>query len=165
MLLNFALFIVSFKLLCTAELNWRSFVPGAALTAVVWEVLQVLGGVYIDHFKRSNNVYGTFALVLGVLAWLHLGAQLTLYCAEINVVLERKLWPRSLFGPPVELADQETLAALAKVEERSEEAQVDVSFTPALRTRTRSEQAVGGRAAGKLARPGAQAALRRAAIA
>ena len=28
------------------------------------------------------------------------GAQMTLYAAEINVVLRRRLWPRSLFGPP-----------------------------------------------------------------
>lgn len=127
-LLNFGLFIVSFKMLCTAELTWRSLVPGALLTAVVWEILQVLGGVYIDHIKQSNNVYGTFALVIGVLAWLHLGAKLTLYCAEINVVLERGLWPRSLFGAPSEPADQETLTALAKVEERSDEQHIDVNF-------------------------------------
>ncbi|MGO9753577.1 MAG: YihY/virulence factor BrkB family protein [Solirubrobacteraceae bacterium] len=128
MLLNFCLFIVSFKLLCTADLTWRSLVPGAALTAVVWEVLQLLGGVYIDHIKRSDTVYGTFALVIGVLAWLYLGAKMTLYCAEINVVLERRLWPRSLFGAPSEPADRQTLTALAKVEERSDEQQVDVSF-------------------------------------
>jgi hypothetical protein len=60
--------------------------------------------------------------------WLHLGAQLTLYAAEINVVLKRKLWPRSLFGPPEAAADQKTLTALAKVEERSDEQQVDVEF-------------------------------------
>ena len=35
---------------------------------------------------------------------------------EVFVVVHRKLWPRSLFGPPTEPADQETLTALAKVE-------------------------------------------------
>ncbi|MGO9972028.1 MAG: YihY/virulence factor BrkB family protein [Solirubrobacteraceae bacterium] len=129
LLLNFALFMVSFKLLCTAELSWGSLVPGAVLVAIVWEVLQALGGVYIDHVRQSNNAYGTFALVLGVLAWLHLGAQLTLYCAEVNSVIARRLWPRSLFGPPVATADRETLTALAKVEERSPEQEVEVSFT------------------------------------
>jgi len=34
-----------------------------------------------------------FALVIGLLLWLHLGAQVTLYAAEINVVLARSLWP------------------------------------------------------------------------
>ncbi len=137
LLLNFALFMVSFKLLCTAELSWRSLVPGTILVAIVWEVLQALGGVYIDHVKQVNNAYGTFALVLGVLAWLHLGAQLTLYCAEVNCVLERRLWPRSLSGPPVVPADREALTALAKVEERFPDEEVEVSFTteqPTVRT-------------------------------
>jgi YihY family inner membrane protein len=127
-LLNFALFMLSFKMLCSADLSWRSLVPGAVLTAIVWEILQALAGVYIDHIKHSDNAYGTFALVLGVLAWLYLGSKLTLYCAEVNVVLDRKLWPRSLFGRPLEPADRQTLTALAKVEERSEDQQVEVSF-------------------------------------
>ncbi len=68
--------------------------------------------------------------MIGVLAWLHLGAQLTLYGAEINVVLARRLYPRSLFGPPDTNADQETLRALAEVEERSDEQQMEVEFNP-----------------------------------
>ena len=92
--------------LVQAALHGRAVValdscPGRFWPRSSGTVLQALGGVYIDHVKQSNNAYGTFALVLGVLAWLHLGAQLTLYCAEVNVVLERRLWPRSLFGPPV----------------------------------------------------------------
>jgi uncharacterized BrkB/YihY/UPF0761 family membrane protein len=96
---------------------------------VMWEVLQTVGGIYINHVVRNaSSTYGLFALVIGVLTWLHLGAQLTLYAAEINVVLARRLHPRSLFGPPDVAADQETLTALAKVEERSDEQHVDVQF-------------------------------------
>jgi membrane protein len=51
-----------------------------------------------------------------------------LYSAEINVVVTRRLWPRSLFGPPVAPADKRTLRALAKVEERSDQQHVDVEF-------------------------------------
>jgi hypothetical protein len=32
---------------------------------------------------------------------LYLGAQLTLYAAEVNVVAARRLWPRSLLQPPL----------------------------------------------------------------
>jgi uncharacterized BrkB/YihY/UPF0761 family membrane protein len=38
--------------------------------------------------------------VLGLLFWLYLGARLTLYAAEVNVVAARQLWPRSLLRPP-----------------------------------------------------------------
>jgi amino acid transporter len=68
------------------------------------------------------------AVVIALLVFVHLGAQLTLYAAEINVVVSRRLWPRSLFGPPAEPADQQALTALAKVEERHPVEQVEVEF-------------------------------------
>ncbi len=101
-LLNFAVFLTSFHFLCAQPPGWRELMPGAALAAVFWTVLQSLGGVYIDHIKNSDSAYGTFALVLGILTWLHLGTQLTLYAAEFNTVLAGKRWPRSLFSPPDE---------------------------------------------------------------
>jgi hypothetical protein len=76
-------------------------------------------------------VYSQFALVLALLVFLHLGAQMTLYAAEINVVVTRGLWPRSLLGPPEARADQETLTALAKVEERHDTERVEVDFEAA----------------------------------
>jgi len=51
-----------------------------------------------------------------------------LYSAEINVVLTRRLWPRSLLGPPVAPADEAALTGLAMVEERSDHEQIDVQF-------------------------------------
>ena len=94
---NFALFMISFQALSSIRLSWNELVPGAALAAVLWTVLQSVGGVYIDQIKNSGR-YGTFALVIGVLAWIHLGAQMTLYSVELNSVLSRRLWPRSLFS-------------------------------------------------------------------
>jgi hypothetical protein len=71
-----------------------------------------------------------FATVIGLLAWLHLGALATLYAAEVNVVVLRGLWPRSLLGPPTAPADETTLRALAEVEERSDHERVQVEFRP-----------------------------------
>ncbi len=102
-----------------------------AFAAVFWEVLQVLGGIYINHiYRHASDFYSQFALVIALIVWLHLGAQITLYAAEINVVLARRLYPRSLMGPPEAPADQQTLRALAKVEERHDEEEVDVHFRP-----------------------------------
>ena len=97
-LVNVFVFLTAFMLLCSAPPPWRKLLPGAVAAGVVWTVLQLLGGLYIDHIKKSGSAYGTFALVLGILAWLHLGSQLTMYCAELNTVLEGKRWPRSLLG-------------------------------------------------------------------
>ena len=71
------------------------------MAAVLWEILQIVGGVYIGHvLKNAKSHYAFFATVIALLVFLHLGAQLTLYAAEVNVVVKRKLWPRSLLGPP-----------------------------------------------------------------
>jgi membrane protein len=131
LLLNFGLFFAAFRLMTSSTVRGRDLRTGVIVAGVMWEILQAVGGYYIGHvFKKSTSTYGTFGLVIALLVWLHLGAQMTLYAAEINVVTTRRLWPRSLFGPPKEPADQRTLTALAKVEERSDEQQIDVEFKP-----------------------------------
>jgi membrane protein len=127
--LNFALFFSSFRFLTVNEVPTRCLVIGVAVAAVLWEILQVVGGYYLGHvYRHSSNTYGQFALVIALMVWLHLGAQITVYAAEVNVVVARKLWPRNLLGPPDARADEETLRALAMVEERSAEQHVDVHF-------------------------------------
>jgi membrane protein len=126
---NIALFMTAFMLLTAAEVSWRDLLPGVIVAAVLWQLLQHLGGFYIDHeLKHTGPLYGTFALVLGLLAWLYLGAQLTIFAAEINVVRMRKLWPRSFFSDPLLDADRRALISSAEVEERVEEENVEVSF-------------------------------------
>jgi membrane protein len=129
--LNLALFMTAFKLLTAVEVSWRELLPGVIVAAVFWQLLQHLGGFYVDHeLKRTGPLYGIFALVLGLLAWLYLGAQLTIFAAEINVVRIRRLWPRSFFSDPLLEADRRALTSSAEVEERIEEEQVDVTFDP-----------------------------------
>jgi inner membrane protein YhjD len=131
LLINVLLFLAAFRFLTAADVSTRCLWVGVVVAAVLWEILQIVGGIYIGHVLRnSKSHYGVFATVIALLVFLHLGAQLTLYAAEVNVVVTRKLWPRSLIGPPEAPADQETLTALAKVEERHDVEQVDVAFHP-----------------------------------
>jgi membrane protein len=126
---NIALFMTAFKLLTAVDVSWRELLPGVIVAAVFWQLLQHLGGFYVDHeLKRTGPLYGVFALVLGLLAWLYLGAQLTLFAAEINVVRVRRLWPRSFFSDPLLEADRRALTSSAEVEERVHEQNVEVSF-------------------------------------
>jgi hypothetical protein len=53
-----------------------------------------------------------------------------LFTAEINVVLARRLWPRSLLQPPLTGPDRRVLTALAQTEERRPEQTIEVSFAP-----------------------------------
>jgi membrane protein len=127
--LNFALFLAAFRFMTSDTIPLRALWVGVIVAGVFWEILQVVGGIYIGHvLKHSKDTYGLFGIVIALLVWLHLGAQMTLYAAEVNVVVERKLWPRSLFGPPSVPADEKTLTALAKVEERSDQQRVEVEF-------------------------------------
>lgn len=123
---NFVLFFAAYRLMTISNIPGRDLRWGSAVAAVLWTILQSVGGLYLKH--AGGHGYGVFAIVIPLLIWLRLGTQVFLYCAEVNVVVSRRLWPRSFFGPPDEPADKRTLRALAKVEERSDQQHIDVEF-------------------------------------
>lgn len=97
LLLNFGVFWLGFRLATVRRVRYHDLRVGAAIAAVVWQILQVAGGYVVSHqLQRSSELYGTFGVVLGLMAWLYLQAMVTLYAAEVDVVLVRRLWPRSL---------------------------------------------------------------------
>jgi uncharacterized BrkB/YihY/UPF0761 family membrane protein len=127
LLLNTTLFLLAFRILTTEDVSWAEVLPGAASGALVWTVLQAAGGYYVRHqLQGASTTYGTFAIVIGLLTWLFLGAQVTLLAAEVNVVRKRRLWPRSLHQPPFTPADVEALTTYARQEERADAEVVDV---------------------------------------
>lgn len=127
--LNLVAFSLAFRVLTDGKLSWSDVFPGAAFAAVVWGALQALGSFYLNHqLKQSTQVYGFFGFVLGLLAWIYLGAQVMLLGAEVNVVKKRRLWPRTLMPPPLTDTDRRALTESAKVEERRPEQSVEVSF-------------------------------------
>jgi YihY family inner membrane protein len=129
LIVNLGLYLVAFRVLTNKDLRWRDVLPGAAFGAVVWTAVQYLGTYYIQHqVAHARATYGTFALVLGLLIWIYLGAQITLYAAEINVVLKERLWPRSLIQPPLTEADQHTYVRAAEAEQQRPEERVEVAF-------------------------------------
>ena len=103
--------------------------PGAVLAAVAWVILQTLGSLYVSHILRGmSQTYGVFAIVLGLLAWIFLLAQVVVYAAEVNVVRIDRLWPRSIVQPPFTAADRSAHADYARTEERRPEETINVSF-------------------------------------
>jgi uncharacterized BrkB/YihY/UPF0761 family membrane protein len=79
-----------------------------------------------------------------LLGWLYLSARLLLYAAELNVVLARRLWPRSLLQPPLTEQDKQVLIALAETQERRPEQNVEVTFSSEAGTHDDSPPAPGG---------------------
>jgi YihY family inner membrane protein len=127
LLLNFLLFLLAFRILTTENLSWADVRPGALIAAVAWTALQAVGGYYVAHqLQGATETYGTFATVIGLLAWVSLGAQVTLLAAEVNVVKKRRLWPRAIVQPPLTDADARALTSYAKQEQRRPEEDVQV---------------------------------------
>jgi uncharacterized BrkB/YihY/UPF0761 family membrane protein len=134
--LNIGLFWVGFRVLTAREVSWRQLRGGAISAGILYELLQTLGGYYVGHvLKDASNVYGTFALVIGLLSWIYLGAHITLLAAEGNVVATRRLWPRSfsfMIEQPATPADKRALTQRGKVEERRGDETVSIDFPEAV---------------------------------
>ena len=129
--LGFLLYLAAFKLLTDADIGWGDLVPGALGGALAWAVLQVVGSAFVQRIvKGAESTAGVFAVVIGLLSWLYLLAQLTVMAAEINVVKREHLWPRSLSGRDLTDGDQRALARYAAVEQRVEGQDVLIDLRP-----------------------------------
>jgi len=97
LVLNLGVFWLAFRIATGFSVRWRDLRYGAVIAAVVWQVLQFAGGYLINHqLQRTSSLYGAFGVVLGLLGWLYLQAMVTLIAAEVDVILVRRLWPRTL---------------------------------------------------------------------
>jgi YihY family inner membrane protein len=130
LLLDLGLFLLAFLLLTAEPLRIRDVAQGAAIATVLWQALQYVGTWYVTReLQRAAPTYGFFAVAITLLLWLFLGAQLTLWAAEINVVRRYRLWPRSLTQPPLTEADRRVFKRLAQMEVRRPEVMITTKFT------------------------------------
>jgi len=128
-LINSLIYLMAFKVLTDRPLGWRELLPGAVVGGVAFTVLQLVGGALVGRNVRgASDTYGTFAVVIGLLAWLYLLAQVSVAAAEVNVVAARRLWPRALLADDLTDADHRALRQHADVEERVEQEKVAVQI-------------------------------------
>jgi uncharacterized BrkB/YihY/UPF0761 family membrane protein len=111
--LNAALYWATYVLLTPKKIKPVPLLPGAILGGVVFTLLITIGtGLLTHQLKNASSTYGAFGSVIGIVTFLLLLAKLSIYAAELNPVLHRNLYPRSLpFGDPTE-ADERVQAAL-----------------------------------------------------
>ncbi|OBI59610.1 YihY/virulence factor BrkB family protein [Mycobacterium sp. E796] len=150
--INGLICLVAFRVTTARQLTYRQVWPGALAAALIWQILQRFGAGYVAHtVKTASATNSVFALVLGLLAFLYLVSTTLVLCAEINVVLVERLYPRALLTPFVEdadltEADRKTYAKRAKAERVKGFQRVSVRFrdltrkegdqqTPAVRSR------------------------------
>jgi YihY family inner membrane protein len=131
---NIGLFTVAFRVLTASEVATRDLLVGAAVAGIGWQLVQILGTYFVTHYlKGTQEAYGVFGLVLGLMAWIYLLAMVTVLATEINVVASRRLWPRALLTPftdSVELtgADERAYTGYAGTEQRKGFEVIDVGF-------------------------------------
>jgi membrane protein len=99
-LVNTCVLVFAFRIATVRKLTVRGVLPGAMAAAIVWQLLQSFGVVYVAHVvKNASATNSVFALVLGLLAFLYLTAFVVVVCGEINAVRVDRLYPRSLLTP------------------------------------------------------------------
>jgi YihY family inner membrane protein len=88
---NIALYAFAFHVLTPVERRVSDLLAGAVVGAVAWSALQAVGGYLVARqLRHSSALYGFFAVVLGLAAWLYLGARVSVIAAEVNVVRFRR---------------------------------------------------------------------------
>lgn len=80
LLTDVLLFGFVFIRLSRVKVGWEHIGKAALLAAVAFEVLKRVGGVYISH-TTGNPIYGIFAVVIGLLVWIHLISEMLMFCA------------------------------------------------------------------------------------
>ena len=127
LVLNIGVFWLALRLGTASEIRWRQLRLAAVISGVIWQVLQAVGGYFISHqLAHASPVYGTFAIVIGLIAWLYLQAQLTLYAVQVSVVRTYRLWPRSIAPPPYTEQDRRAYQLYAQVAKRVEDEEIVV---------------------------------------
>ena len=79
-----------YRFLTSADMTWRMVLPGSIFAGVLVSVIQHFATALVGTVsENSSDTYGTFAIVLGLIAWLGALAITTLLGAELNAAIER----------------------------------------------------------------------------
>jgi YihY family inner membrane protein len=133
-LANAAVFVLGFRITTVRRLTTRQVLPGALTAAVLWQMLQSFGGVYVARVvANASAVDAVFALVLGLLAFIYVAAVALMLCVEIDVVRVDHLYPRALLTPFIDHqdlteGDERVYSDAARAQRAVRHQEVDVRF-------------------------------------
>jgi membrane protein len=128
------LLTVVFRLAAARRHHLGRAAPGAFTVAVLWQLLQYVGTVYTTRvINETEGMIGAFSVVLGLIGIIYVAALMGVIGIEVNVVLARRLWPRSirtLFVDRGDLtdADRRAYASYVRAQMHKQAEIVDVSF-------------------------------------
>lgn len=76
-----AIFSAIFRWLPDAQLRWRSILPGALLTAALFDIGRALISMYIGQ-QGLESTYGAAGSLVAILIWVYYSSQILLFGAE-----------------------------------------------------------------------------------
>ena len=82
------LFAVSYRYLAAQLLPWKNVLIGGLVTALLWEVLKGLFGLYVSSIGSSTMLYGFISSVFFLMLWLFYSVLIYFLGAHISVELK-----------------------------------------------------------------------------
>ncbi|AKG05652.1 ribonuclease [Salimicrobium jeotgali] len=71
------------------KIPFKSIIPGALTTAVLWQVISLLFSFYISNFGNYSATYGSLGGIIILMLWFFLTGIILMVGAEINVITSR----------------------------------------------------------------------------
>ena len=144
--MNTAFYFLAFRVLTPTHVGTQALLPGASLGSIGFTFLITLGAGLVEHqVKHSSATYGQFGVVIGLVGFLFLLAKLSLYGAELNPVLSRKLWPRALESSNPTGADDRVLHDITHENQRRQDQRIGVGFGEHSQEQVEQDARQGGR--------------------
>ena len=82
------LFTAMFMFLPNQRNGFRESLPGALFSSLGWMAFSGLFSVYVDHFNRYTNIYGSVYGVALAMLWLYMCVSIVFYGAVLNRFLK-----------------------------------------------------------------------------
>jgi membrane protein len=128
------LLTVVFRIAAARRHHLGRAAPGAFTVSVLWLLLQEVGQYYTTQvLAGTRGMDAAFGLVLGLIGIIYVSSFMGVIGIEVNVVLARRLWPRSLRTlfvdrPELTDADRRAYASYAQAQRHKTSEEVQVAF-------------------------------------
>ena len=89
--LQSGIFTAMFMALPNKDIRFRDALPGALLASCGWLIFSNLYSVYVEHFARLSNVYGSVYAVALSMLWLYCCISIVFYGGVLNRILTENM--------------------------------------------------------------------------
>lgn len=125
----YLMFLTLVRIALPTRIRLGELRPAAIISALGLVIVQQLSTLLLRHqLQRFDNLYGVFAVVLGLLFYLYLQAQVFFYAMETASVRALRLWPRALDQAHMTPEDKKALRLYAERNTFNTETNVNVTF-------------------------------------